>query len=128
MMKHWNIKFVSSLVAAVALLGAVGEIYANVGYNGTLQNMSDADWVAGKEGNALDFDGADDWVLSSYTNSFSTDYTWAAWIKTTGSGTIISKSPLTGQSKVRCGLGRIRSNVYNSKRWGLASCGCDRRF
>ena len=33
-----------------------------VGPDGTLYNMTNADWVAGKFGNALDFDGSDDYV------------------------------------------------------------------
>jgi len=51
---------------------------------GTLYNMTDSDWIEGKIGNALDFDGSDDYVqvadhssISFGTGSFSI----AFWIK-----------------------------------------------
>jgi len=51
---------------------------------GTLHNMNDSDWIAGKFGNALDFDGSDDYVqvadhssMSFGTGSFSISF----WIK-----------------------------------------------
>jgi hypothetical protein len=84
---HWRFDESSGSVA--------GDSSGN-GYDGTLQDMDDQDWLTGKVGNALDFDGADDWVLSSYADSFSTDHTWSGWIKTTGNGTIIAKGPQTG--------------------------------
>jgi hypothetical protein len=36
--------------------------------HGTRQNMEDADWVSGKIGNALDFDGSDEYVSIGDTN------------------------------------------------------------
>jgi len=57
---------------------------------GTLYNMNDSDWIAGKFGNALDFDGSNDYVkvndhasISFGTGSFSL----SLWIKTTDTGT-----------------------------------------
>lgn len=57
-------------------------------HTGTLQNMNPAtDWVAGKVGNALDFDGTDDYV--SYANDipFAYDvFTIAGWFYVRGTG------------------------------------------
>jgi len=63
--------------------------------NGTLTNMSPPDcWVSGKFGNALSFDGTDDYVNSGATvdNTIATGATLEAWIKPAGkqNGGIIS--------------------------------------
>jgi Concanavalin A-like lectin/glucanases superfamily/Domain of unknown function (DUF2341) len=51
--------------------------------NGTLTNMDDNDWVLGKYGSALDFDGDDDYTIISDDDTL--DLTgvgsWGAWIK-----------------------------------------------
>jgi alpha-tubulin suppressor-like RCC1 family protein len=47
-------------------------------------------------GNALNFDGIDDAVAAGTSISSVSDFTWEAWIKTSTNGTIISKSPLSG--------------------------------
>ena len=55
------------------------------GYHGTLTNMSPPGcWVSGKLGNALDFDGIDDYVQFPASNSIlNTDtFTVEAWFKT----------------------------------------------
>lgn len=52
--------------------------------DGTLTNMDNSDWVPGKYGTALDFDGSDDYVDCGNDNSLdftsSNSYTWTAWI------------------------------------------------
>ena len=66
------------------------------GNNGTLVNMDPAtDWVAGKIGRALDFDGSNDYVDlgtgSSLNFGSSVPFTVAAWVKTTENyGMIVS--------------------------------------
>jgi len=64
---------------------------------GTLYNMDAADWVAGHEGTALDFDGSDDYVQIADSNSLSVgngDFTISAWIyphTTSSIHTVIAK-------------------------------------
>ncbi|MCK4628040.1 MAG: hypothetical protein KAT56_03495, partial [Sedimentisphaerales bacterium] len=62
-----------------------GSIAADIAgsHNGTLNNMTDDDWVSGKIGNALDFDGTNDHVIISdfnYTNA-SSDFSMCIWFK-----------------------------------------------
>ena len=54
--------------------------------NGALINMDNNDWVAGKTGNALNFDGTNDYVeITGYKGvSGAASRTCAAWIKTPG--------------------------------------------
>ena len=49
--------------------------------NGTLVNMEDADWVAGQFGNALAFDGNDEYVDAGDIPAIGTtdDFTWSLW-------------------------------------------------
>jgi hypothetical protein len=63
---------------------------------GTLQGG--ATFAAGKSGQALSLDGVDDFVNVSKPAAlnFEANFTWAAWIKTTGDGTIIARGPATG--------------------------------
>jgi len=52
--------------------------------HGTLTNMNDSDWVDGKIGTALNFDGDSDYVLlpdNSVVSSVN-DFTVSAWINT----------------------------------------------
>jgi hypothetical protein len=57
---------------------------AENGNNGTLVNMSAASWGTGKVGNALTFDGIDDYVLiGDVCNMGQSDFTLSAWIKST---------------------------------------------
>jgi len=52
---------------------------------GTLNNMEDVDWVTGKSGNALEFDGVDDYVDCGNDNSLNVDYITAMlWFKVDG--------------------------------------------
>ena len=65
--------------------------------DGTLQGG--APQVDGKIGKALEFDGKDDYVLVPDSDSldFETNFTWAAWLKTTAAqGTVMAKAPLEG--------------------------------
>ncbi|MFW5702420.1 MAG: DUF2341 domain-containing protein [Candidatus Dojkabacteria bacterium] len=50
-------------------------------YDGTLNNMDDSDWVAGRLGNALDFDGVDD-IINTPFSLPSNNTTIAAWVNT----------------------------------------------
>ncbi|UCG58841.1 MAG: LamG domain-containing protein [Phycisphaerales bacterium] len=54
---------------------------------GTLYNMDDAAWVAGKFGGALDFDGMDDYVDVGSEPNIQTDmFTLTAWIRARETG------------------------------------------
>jgi hypothetical protein len=61
---------------------------------GTLTTMDPPnDWVAGKFGKGLDFDGTSDYVISASTMAISEKYfSTSAWFKTSGAGKIISLS------------------------------------
>ena len=64
-------------------------VFDNVGtQQGTLTNMDPAtDWVPGKIGTALDFDGTNDTVLVSDSSSLNlTEFTFAHWVKSTTPG------------------------------------------
>ena len=70
----------------------------SVGSNdGTLTNMDDSAWVAGRVGSgALSFDGKDEYVIMDSPGDFDihgADHSWTAWFKTTAGGSIISKGP-----------------------------------
>jgi hypothetical protein len=54
-----------------------------VGPNGTLYNMTNADWVAGKFGNALDFDGSNDYVELPESVGSHASITVSTWLKPT---------------------------------------------
>ena len=71
---------------------AVAQDYSTNSHNGTLINMDDSDWMPGKTGNALNFDGIDDYVVVSGFNGITgtTNRTCMAWIKTTVGGDILS--------------------------------------
>ncbi|MFC1623921.1 LamG domain-containing protein [Candidatus Omnitrophota bacterium] len=62
--------------------GALARDASGNGYDGTLTNMTEADWVHGKHGSALDFDGSGDYVRTSTINLAST-FTVAFWMKPT---------------------------------------------
>jgi len=49
--------------------------------HGTLTNMAENDWVDGQIGTALDFDGSDDYILSSTQNNLdSQTFSFSLWI------------------------------------------------
>lgn len=69
--------------------------------NGTMTgSMTEGDWVPGKFGSALEFDGSDDYISTPLTSSFSA-VTVSAWVKTpditysrdgaTGNQTVVGK-------------------------------------
>lgn len=73
--------------------------------------------VSGVSGNALSFDGANDGVLVGTKGALSgtTDFTVAAWVKTTASGTILAQrdSGINGQYALRVSsAGMISFMVY----------------
>ena len=87
----------SSLIGYWELDESSGSIAADstdCSKNGTLVNMEDSDWVAAgeKPGNALDFDGVDEYVeIAGYKGVTGSDpRTVAAWIKTNTTGEIIT--------------------------------------
>ncbi|MBD3312562.1 hypothetical protein GF352_03875, partial [archaeon] len=50
-------------------------------YDGTLNNMDDSDWILGMYGNALSFDGVDDYVDAGDIDLANSDFTLAVWAK-----------------------------------------------
>ena len=71
--------------------GAVASDYSVNAYDGTLMNMDESDWVAGVSGNALSFDGVNDYVqvagFKGVTGSASR--TCMAWVNTSVGGDIL---------------------------------------
>lgn len=82
---NWNADFVDGLVAHWSMDEAAGltarDSYAD--FDGTLTNMSEYNWVKGFLGNALAFDGKDDYVeIAGYKGiTGGASRTCAAWIK-----------------------------------------------
>ena len=67
------------------------------GNDGTLKNMEDSDWVNGKVGLALEFDGNDEYLDTPYEGiGGSTDRTITAWIKFNGSSVATGNSAVLG--------------------------------
>jgi len=90
---YWTLNESSGTIAADA---------SGNDHHGTLMNMDDSDWISGAEGNALDFDGIDDYVaVSGFTGvSGSSPRTCSAWIKksNTDEAAILSwGEPVRGQ-------------------------------
>ena len=86
--------------------------------DGTLSNMDDADWVTGNVGNALAFDGIDDFVeIGGFTGMLGgRSRTVCAWIMTDTPGTVIIAWGLGGTPAGRWlfatnGAGRLRVEV-----------------
>lgn len=75
LMGYWKFDETAGPVASDASLNVL---------NGTLQNMDDSDWVPGKVGNALNFDGSNDFVeITGFTGLTGTQArTCTAWVKT----------------------------------------------
>lgn len=55
--------------------------------NGTLYNMENADWKAGKIGNSLEFGGTDEYINTTENPNLNTIVSLSAWIKTTKNDT-----------------------------------------
>jgi len=64
--------------------GATATDSSDTANNGTLANMADSDWVAGKSaafGNCLEFDGTDDYVAIPADAAYpSTDFSLSIWL------------------------------------------------
>ena len=70
------------LVTHVRFDNTTGTTATNeVGPDGTLYNMTNADWVAGKFGNALDFDGSNDYVEMPESVGDVSSITVSAWLR-----------------------------------------------
>jgi len=63
--------------------GSVATDFSGSGNDATLNNMEEEDWVNGKVGGALDFDGAGTESGSVPTISIPSDITVSAWVKVT---------------------------------------------
>lgn len=75
--------------------------FSGRGNTGTLTNMEEADWVAGKTGKALSFGGSDEYVDAGTSAPIITSggITISQWVKSTGLGqnqAIVSKRYITG--------------------------------
>ncbi|MCK5565529.1 MAG: LamG domain-containing protein [Planctomycetes bacterium] len=78
-------------------------------YNGILVDMDDTDWVSGNSGNALDFDGIDDYVAVDdiFAEIAGRDLTISAWVKAPAVNPatqfIISINTAGGDNRLLCG-------------------------
>ena len=78
-------------------------------HDGTLMNMDDSDWVTGNRGNALDFDGVNDYVTVDGVCAAmaGTDVTVSAWVKAPAVNPatqfIISINTSSGDNRLLCG-------------------------
>ncbi len=77
---------VSAEIAYLAFDETEGDIASDSSVNdyvGTLIDMDDSDWVGGNAGNALDFDGVDDYVALDdvFAEIAGRDLTISAWVK-----------------------------------------------
>lgn len=91
------------------------------GYDGTTQNMENADWIAGKLNNCLTFDGVDEYVSFGDIAIFSRldDFSIEAWVKTTmaGTGMIVAKQGGAGAKQGYCffmASGRLHCILANT--------------
>lgn len=78
------------------------------GHTGTLNNMDPlTDWVAGKVGNALDFDGTNDYI--SFVNDINffwdASFTIASWVYVRGTGGLDDEFPFFAQRDSATGNG-----------------------
>ncbi|MFO7896246.1 MAG: LamG-like jellyroll fold domain-containing protein [Candidatus Cloacimonadales bacterium] len=88
--------------------GDIANEYHNGSYSGTLQNFNNPDnaWVAGKWGNALNFDGSNDYVelAEEVVDSWDEKFTAASWVKLDNSfvdwGTIMSEQKTNAHKTV----------------------------
>jgi hypothetical protein len=80
------------------------------GYDGTLMNMDDSDWVAGNTGNGLAFDGVNDYVTADGVCAAIAwkDITVSAWVKAAAVNPatqfIISINTSSGGNRLLCGI------------------------
>ncbi len=99
-------------VAHWRLDDAIGTFAADAsgsGYNGTLMNMEDNDWIVGANGHALDFDGTNDYVTTGSVCAAIAggDITVSAWVKAPAVNSaqqfMISINTSTGDNRLLCG-------------------------
>ena len=99
------------------------------GNTGALCNMSDSGWVTGKYGNALDFDGSNDYVRISDSDSISVgndDFSLSAWIyphTVIGKHAIITKVNGSQEKEYLLSVdngGYIRFEIERSSNNGMA--------
>ena len=66
--------------------GSVAHDNSGNEYHGTLINMDDSDWVSGKIGNCLEFDGMDDYIETPFIlNPADGPFSAFAWVNGGGS-------------------------------------------
>ncbi|MCF7919947.1 MAG: LamG domain-containing protein [Candidatus Cloacimonetes bacterium] len=65
-------------------IGAVASDSSGMGYNGTLTNMNNSDWVTGVDGYGLEFDGENDYIYlgEDIAREYEDKLTVCCWIKT----------------------------------------------
>ena len=99
-LSYWNLDETTGSIAHDASSNA---------YDGTLMNMDDSDWVPGKTGNGLDFDGVNDYVAVDNICTWMAggDVTVSAWMKAPAVNPatqfIISINTATGDNRLLCG-------------------------
>ncbi len=91
------------------------------GFDGTLTNMEDGDWVSGQLNNALVFDGVDEFVDLNGVGDFERTDTFSLefWFKTSTAGTelILSKQLNTGNFRgwnVFIETGKLKVSLINN--------------
>ena len=83
------------------------------GNDGTLKNMDNADWVDGKFGKALDFDGSNDYVFAPKTVGGEKAMTAAMWIK---APTLANDMPV---AKMHNDKDANNKDIKTGKGWGI---------
>lgn len=88
------------------------------GHNGTLVNMDNSNWVVGREGNALNFDGINEYVQinhDSALNPASNSWSVAFWMKsdTASQGTFIVSKRATVAPYIQYSVGLSAGNSYS---------------
>ncbi|KPK37789.1 MAG: hypothetical protein AMJ65_13805 [Phycisphaerae bacterium SG8_4] len=86
--------------------GAVAHDTSGNGHDGTLNG--DPQWVAGRIGGALDFDGTDDYVEISRV--VQDDFTLAAWIKTDTPGVNLGNQGYQGSGLIWSDIGGVAND------------------
>jgi len=86
--------------------GTVAHDTSGNGHDGTLNG--DPQWVAGRIGGALDFDGTDDYV--EITRIVQDDFTLAAWIKTDTPGVNLGAQGYQGSGLIWSDIGGVAND------------------
>jgi hypothetical protein len=96
--------------------GNVAHDTSGNGNDGTLNG--DPQWVAGRVGGALDFDGSGDYV--EIPRIVQDDFTLAAWIKTDTDGLSLGGQGYQGSGLIWSDVGGV-ANVLSWQSWGRNS-------